>query len=363
MSTVPSRFIQAAVATCLNVPGFRGFAVHKPTNTISVWVPSLDLATKLQTLTNIQVSPADSVQVQAYLAAGTDLKRYVISGVDYGETPEQLRQELFCSTHEVVAVRYMGTSRTCLVTLRGPPSPPDRIVYYGCILRPRPFKPSVVYCYSCYRQGHMKSSCPYPPQGHTEDATTPQTFRCGLCKSNDHDITSPKCPTKLKANKKVRERRLQRSVRHAEAPVLEQVPIHNRYAALTPLEEDELPAAEPEPSTMMTYSSAVKVSRASRRRSQPVQEQLPVPGLDEDSEIENRLDTLEKEIQLLKERRAILQRRRASTRLTDTQTKNVPVAPGNQGCTSNTMSPRELLCFVVQQLQTLTSVLMANLRP
>lgn len=361
MSTVPSRFIQAAVATCLNVPGFRGFAVHKPTNTISVWVPSLDLATKLQTLNNIQVSQTDSVQVQAYLAAGTDLKRYVISGVDYGETPEQLRQELSCSTHEVVAVRYMGTSRTCLVTLRGPPSPPDRIVYYGCILRPRPFKPSVVYCYSCYRQGHMKSSCPYPPKENPEEATTSQTFRCGLCKSNDHDITSRKCPTKLEANKKVRERRLKRSERHAEAPVLEKVPIYNRYAALTPLEED-FPEAEPEPSTMMTYSSAVKMSRARRRRSPPVQEQLPLTDLDEDSEIESRLDTLEKEIQRLKERRAILQRRRASTRLTDTQTTNVSVPPGNQGCTSNTMSPRELLCFVVQQLQTLTSVLMANLR-
>lgn len=143
--------------------------------------------------------------------------------------------------------------------------------------------------------------------------------------------------------------------------MLEKVPIYNRYAALTPLEEG-FPAAEPEPSTMMTYSSAVKMSRARRRRSPPVQEQLPVTDLDEDSEIESRLDTLEKEIQRLKERRAILQRQRASTRLTDTQTTNVSVPPGNQGCTSNTMSPRELLCFVVQQLQTLTSVLMANFR-
>lgn len=361
MSTLPSRLIQEAVATCLNIPGFRGFTVHKPTNTISVWVPSLDLATKLQTLTSIQVSQSDCIRVQAYLAAGTDLRRYVVSGVDPGEAPEQLRQELSCSTHEVVAVRYMGRGRTCLVTLRGPPSPPDRIVYYGCILRPRPFKPSVVYCYACYKQGHMKSSCPYPPKADPMEATAPQTFRCGLCKSNDHEITSRKCPTKLEANKKVRERRLKRSERHRESPLSEQLPTSNRYAALASLEED-LIEAEPQASTTMTYSSAVKTSRIGSRRSSPVHAQAPVPDMDEECEIENTLASLQKEIQRLKERRAILQRRRANTRPNDTTpSTTIPVPPVMQGPTSTTMSPHELLCFVAKQLQTLTSVLMANL--
>ncbi|KAH7941840.1 hypothetical protein HPB49_017839 [Dermacentor silvarum] len=87
----------------------------------------------------------------------------------------------------------------CLITLQGPNSPPERILYYGWVLRPRPFKPSVVYCYSCFKQGHMKSSCPFPPKYDNMEPDPSASFQCGLCQTDDHDITSPTCLMKLKA--------------------------------------------------------------------------------------------------------------------------------------------------------------------
>ncbi|KAH6924728.1 hypothetical protein HPB50_023134 [Hyalomma asiaticum] len=116
MSTLPNRAIQAAVDACLNTSRFQGFALHKPTNTISLWVHSLELVEKLNMLREIRTSQDDVLPVQAYLASGTDLRRYVVYGIDYNEEPENLRQELSCPTHKVIAARYLGRGRTCLVT-------------------------------------------------------------------------------------------------------------------------------------------------------------------------------------------------------------------------------------------------------
>ncbi|KAH7977601.1 hypothetical protein HPB49_002948 [Dermacentor silvarum] len=116
------------------------------------------LVYKLEELQQIQVSEECVLPAQAYLASGTYLRRYVVNGVGHGEEPEKLLQELSCPTHKVVAVRYLGSDRTCLITLQDANFSPKRILYYGCVLRPRPFKPSIVYCYSCFKEGHMKSS-------------------------------------------------------------------------------------------------------------------------------------------------------------------------------------------------------------
>ncbi|KAH7953573.1 hypothetical protein HPB49_010158 [Dermacentor silvarum] len=121
---------------------------------------------------------------QAYLASGTNLRRYVVNGVGHDEEPEKLLQELSCPTHRFVAARYLGSGRTCLIRLQGLNSPPERILYYGCVLRPRPFKPSVVYCYSCFKQGHMKPSCPFPPKDDKMEPDPSASFQCGLCQTN-----------------------------------------------------------------------------------------------------------------------------------------------------------------------------------
>lgn len=66
MSTLPNRAIQAAVDACLNTSGFQGFALHKPTNTIPLWVNSLELVQKLKTLQEIRTSGDAVLPVQAW---------------------------------------------------------------------------------------------------------------------------------------------------------------------------------------------------------------------------------------------------------------------------------------------------------
>ncbi|KAH7941480.1 hypothetical protein HPB49_014264 [Dermacentor silvarum] len=367
MSTLPNRTIQAALDACLEKPRFQGFALHKPTNTVSVWVPAMALVYKLQELQQIQVSEECVLPVQAYLASGTDLRRYVVNGVDHDEAPEKLLQELSCPTHRVVAARYLGSGRTCLITLQGPNSPPERILYYGCVLHPRSFKPSVVYCYSCFKQGHMKSSCPFPPKDDNMEPDPSASFRCGLCQTNDHDITSPTCPTKLKATKKARQRRSRQQPSTSQGSSMKQVPVYNRYAVLASLEEDASQVTTASTATSdaakPTYSAAVRasISRPQRERASQSIEETPPPLENEEFQIDARLATLEMEIQRLKERRTLLQLRHDGARASQSTSMPIPANVVNPASMSQSLSPQELLRFVAQQLQHLTSVLVANL--
>lgn len=58
-----------------------------------------------------------ALPVEAYLISRTDLRRYVVTRVDPGETPEGLLESLTCSSHQVTSTRYIGSAYTCLVTL------------------------------------------------------------------------------------------------------------------------------------------------------------------------------------------------------------------------------------------------------
>lgn len=61
------------------------------------------LVYKLQELQQIQVSEECVLPVQAYLASGTDLRRYVVNGVDHDEAPEKLLQELIRTGSSLLA--------------------------------------------------------------------------------------------------------------------------------------------------------------------------------------------------------------------------------------------------------------------
>ncbi|KAH7982887.1 hypothetical protein HPB52_007957 [Rhipicephalus sanguineus] len=337
MSTLPNRVVQAALDTCLKTSRFQGFAPHKATNTISVWVPAMSFVEMLKDLQQIQVTEDYALPVQAYLASGTDLRRYVINGVDPNEEPEALLRELSCSTHKVVAARYMGSGRTCLITLQGPRFAPERILYYGCVLRPRPFKPSVVYCYSCFKQGHMKSSCPCSSEDATMEREASAPFRCGLCRTNDHDITSASCPTKQKATMKARQRRPGRPVRTPEYPSMDPVPIHNRYEILASLDADDThvaPATTTHHSAAPSYSAVVGSSSSRPRRAPPALEDVQLPLANDESEIDSRLASLENEIQRLKQHRALLQRRRDGTHSLHTPLASTYCPYGTNSCPS-----------------------------
>ncbi|KAH7945933.1 hypothetical protein HPB49_017181 [Dermacentor silvarum] len=351
MSTLPNRTIQAALDACLEKSIFQGFALHKPTNTVSVWVPTMAPVYKLQELQQIQVSEEWVLPVQAYLAIGTDLRRYVVHGVDHDEEPEKILQELSCPTLRVVAARYLGSGRTCLITLQGPNSPPERTLHYGCVLRPRPFKPSVVYCYSCFKQGHKNSSCPFPPKDDNMEPDPSASFRCGLCQTNDNDITSPTCPTKLKAIRKLDNAALA-ATKHLSRNYF--VVVASRTCT---------GGGIPSSLAKLIYSAAVRasISRPQRQRASQSIEDTKPPLANEEFQIDARLATLEKEIQRLKERRTLLQRRHDGARASQSTSTSIPAYVVNPASMSQSLSPQELLRFVAQQLQHLTSVLMANL--
>ncbi|KAH7967577.1 hypothetical protein HPB52_000140 [Rhipicephalus sanguineus] len=300
---------------------------------------------------------ADStVQVQAYLSSGSDLRRYVVSGVDPGESRESLVDALTCSTHKVVTARYMGRGRTCLVTLQGPRMPPSRITYYGCILQFHVYKPGVVHCYRCFRTGHMRASCPQSTDASMESAETP-TYKCELCQTDDHDITSKDCPVKQKAIKARRQRR-----RRERSETQEE-----RDAGIRRVIEDTLALEQPD----NTYFGGPAYSTVLKRGKKRAQQATSTPELTDTTagdlvKLDQQIAQLQMEVKRLTQRRAILARPAGPT---TTREKDAPCAASvpESPCTSASpqakLTPAELLHFVARQLQELSNVLLANLPP
>lgn len=168
---------------------------------------------------------------------------------------------------------------------------------------------------------------------------------------------------------KARQRRPGRPVRTPEYPSMDPVPIHNRYEILASLDADDThvaPATTTHHSAAPSYSAVVGSSSSRPRRAPPALEDVQLPLANDESEIDSRLASLENEIQRLKQHRALLQRRRDGTHSlhtplasTTAPTAQTPVPAPK----SKPLSPQELLRFVAQQLQHLTSVLVANLNP
>lgn len=362
-----TKTLQTLLDSCLGTSGFTGYAYHRPTNTVSVWVPTLDAVAKLCSLQHIALTADTILQVQAYLVSGTDIRRYVVAGVDPGENPDYIRDNIKCDTHQVLLVRYMGSGRTCLVTLRGPLDPPNRLFYNGCVLRPRPYKAGVVHCYRCFRQGHMSKSCPFPAPDAREDATaSPQEpkFKCGLCRSDDHEITDKGCPTKSKATRAKR-----RAWRARSQP--NPTSTFNRFDCLVEEDEDAMEEEAAEPPSQPTYRDVV---RRSRHRRQPVSEVPSSPMEDELVALDQKLAMLHGEITKLTKRKSQLTRRQQrlpqssedSTSPPRLFSKHHQSAPPTNSIpsppASTALTHQELLQFVVHQLQSLVSVLAAQLR-
>lgn len=146
---------------------------------MTAWLHSLYDVDRLRALKTVPVSETSAVTVQAYLTSGSDLRRYVVSGVDPGIPLNNLAASLEYSTHKVEEACYMGPGRTCFVTLQDPLPAPTRITHFGGILQHRLYKPGVVHCYQCFRLEHMRVSCPYPADASIEFSDTPK-HRCGL---------------------------------------------------------------------------------------------------------------------------------------------------------------------------------------
>ncbi|KAG0416857.1 hypothetical protein HPB47_006084, partial [Ixodes persulcatus] len=300
ITSVPTKRIQQVIDRCLGTTGYKGYAVYKSTNSITVHLASLTDAQKMCTLTVIPLSEDQQLPVHSYFASGPNIQKCVIYGIDPEDTPETICHELTSHSHTVLTTRFMGKSRTCLVTVQGPERLPERFFYYGRVLHPKPYLPRAIFCYRCYKQGHMQAFC--PQRNIDPERTTPEgqpRYRCGLCKSDDHDMTATNCPMKQKATA-----RLRQTVR----TIGQTVPTYNRYQLLDnasegPLEENTSGSQQP------LYSTVLK--RNKRPRGRP-QQQAEVPHQPED-DIDAQIEALSRELERLRRHKELVTARRQKT--------------------------------------------------
>ncbi|KAH8023437.1 hypothetical protein HPB51_014552 [Rhipicephalus microplus] len=225
--------------------------------------------------------------------------------------------------------------------------------------------PRCVTLLSCFRTGHMRDSCPQPADTSMESVET-RTYKCGLCQTDDHEITSKDCPVKQKALKARRQRkRRQRSVTQEERDA--DIPTSNRFELLSPSEEDTPALVEPENACyeVPTYSDAVK--RGKKRVQQPANTpKLSVTGTDDLAKLDQQIQQLQMEVKRLAQRRTHLARPAGPTAMRGTDVPYAASVP-ELSCASASapvkMTPAELLHFVARQLQELSKVVLANLPP
>lgn len=145
-------------------------------------------------------------------------------------------------------------------------------------------------------------------------------YRCGLCKSDEHDMTSTNCPTKQKATIRIRK----------AIPKTTIVTTHNRYEVLA--EEPEMLLAEEEkaPETQL-YSSVLKRGKQSQTKKQKLPEPLHQSDDDHD-DIDARIDALAREIERLRKHKelVILRRQKIGPTRDASTTANATVTPGSR---------------------------------
>lgn len=321
ITSVPTKHVQRVIDHALETKGYKGFAAYKSTNTITVHLASLNDVQKICTLTSIPLSEDRQLPVQCYFASGPNIQRCVVYGIDPEDSPEIICRELTSTTHRVLAARFMGKSRTCLVTVQGPHCIPDKFYYYGCLLRPKPYLPRAIFCYRCFQRGHMQAFC--PQRTIDPERLTPEgepRYRCGLCKSDEHDMTSINCPTKQKATARLRK----------AIPKNNIIRTNNRFEVLA--EEPEVLTAEDTqgPETQL-YSSVLKRGK----QSQTKQQKLAAPSLESDDghdDIDARIDALAREIERLRKHKELVILRRQKTGPTRNESlgANSPVTPATR---------------------------------
>lgn len=357
VTTIPIKSVQQVIDRCLGTQGYQGFVIHKVSNTITVHLASLDDANKICGITSIPISSDGTVTVHSYFASGPNVQRCVLYDLDPNDSPATIIRELKSPTHEVLAVRRMGRSNTYLVTVRGSSTIPERFYYNGCVLHPKPFRPRVMYCYRCFKQGHQQNYCPkttVDPERINADGKP--RYRCGLCKADDHEITSAKCPTKQRATARAR-RRENSSVR---------VALNNRFQVLEPTEYSALEELEQPDATGLLYSEALKNPNSKKHRP-PKQTTSDTWELTESSLVDEDLDVqiaqLSKQLETLRQRKArvaALRKERAAAHSVQ-GSQNVPLQMRDNASKTTPRDPA-IWTVILETLSKLTQLIQVSLR-
>lgn len=357
ITTIPPRCVQATIDQVLGSTNYCGFVVHRPSNTITVNLPSLVDAQKMCAVTQIPLDANEHVPVQIYFASGPDTLRCVVYHVDSRSPSEEVRANIRCSTHSVLQARPLGRRGSYLLTLQGPLTLPEYLTYYGAIIKPQPFRPRRIFCYHCHKEGHMQNTCPNPAA--VADMNEPIAL-CALCKSADHDMRSPACPKK----KRTRPSR--------KPPGKEDIPTSNRFAALTCDETDfpALPLLDPPAhhtsSQHGSYAQATHPRGSNGTPKRPVH-QSHVDAADEDAVLDNaiaearqRLDEL---TQLREQRRSHPSRRTIIPR-DKISNESPPISNKPQSRADNTLTPNTpTVDKILALMEQVTSLIVEALRP
>lgn len=301
MTQVPGKVLQTVTNQGLQTTGYRGYEVHRPSNSITLHVATLEDAVRMCQLSALPLSEKKQIPVQAYLASGPDITRCVVYRLHPEDPSENILSDLHCSSHKVIAARRLGKRDTYLLMLQGPQDIPDIVYYCGGIFRPRPYRPKAIVCYKCCQLGHMQTYCPQAkPNTDLVTQDGQPRYQCGLCKTDDHHITSPNCPRKRQAT--LRSRQQNRLLDR-------QLPTKNRFLPL--LDVDPGDADEGGDFPTLSYANAtVKSKRQSQRRMQraPAQETSA-------TEIDQQIERLTRDIARSQELLQQLQARRQQLRI------------------------------------------------
>ncbi|KAG0412519.1 hypothetical protein HPB47_010317 [Ixodes persulcatus] len=200
MTQVPGKVLQTVTNQGLQTTGYRGYEVHRPSNSITLHVATLEDAVRMCQLSALPLSEKEQLPRQAYLASGPDITRCVVSRLHPEDPSENILSDLHCSSHKVIAARRLGKRDSYLLMLQGPEDIPDIVYYCGGIFRPRPYRPKAIVCYKCCQLGHMQTYCPQAkPNTDLVTQFGQPRYQCGLCKTDDHHITSPNCSRERQA--------------------------------------------------------------------------------------------------------------------------------------------------------------------
>lgn len=356
ITSVPTRYIQREIDLRLNTIGYQGFVSHRASNHITVHLANMEDVVKICGITQIPIDPQQHVNVQAYFASGPNVQRCVAYNLDKHEPPETVANDLRSTTHTVLAARRMGNNGTFLLTVQGPQTLPEKFYYNGCLIRPKEYRPRRLYCYRCFREGHIQKACPQDQAALGQlPEKTQLIYTCGLCKSDDHDITSPKCPAKRRRNAM--------PTHQFKTPVT-----FNRYSALTSDAEYEAEELDQGEDLTLTYSEIAKTPRRSKRhRLPPFQEEFPV--LEEryppSEDIDKQIEQMARQLEQLKQRRARVTERREKAAMDERSPRNT--GERGQSRQDNIQRPKStptndtLWAAVLDTLGKLTQLIQAGL--